>query len=89
MGENRMDDISKTKDLTDRELLLKAHEICCETLRSFCAHFNDRLPFADLPGARLSILLATAAKAINTSNAIRMLCVERPYFEEMNVLAEV
>jgi hypothetical protein len=81
-----MDDISKTKDLTDRELLLKAHEICCETLLSFCEHFNQRLPLADLPGARLSILLAAAAKAINTSHAIRMLCVERPYYEEMNVL---
>jgi hypothetical protein len=86
MGENRMNDISKTEDLTDRELLLKAREICCETLRLFCAHFNERLPLADLPGARLSILIATAAKAINTSDAIRMLCVERPYFEEMNVL---
>jgi Family of unknown function (DUF5677) len=81
-----MDDISKTKDPIDRELLLKAHEICCETLRSFCAHFNERLPLADLSKARISILLATAAKAINTSNAIRMLFVERPYFEEMNVL---
>jgi hypothetical protein len=81
-----MDDISKTKDLTDRELLLRAHEICCETLMSFCEHFNQRLPLADLPGARLSILLATAAKAINTSHAIRILCVERPYFEEMNIL---
>lgn len=81
-----MEDISKAKELTDRELLLRAHEICCETLLSFCEHFNQRLPLADLPGARLSILIATAAKAINTSNAIRMLCVERPYFEEMNVL---
>ena len=81
-----MDDSSKTKDLTDRELLLKAHEICCETLRLFCGHFNERLPLADSSGARLSILLATAAKAVNTSNAIRMLCLERPYFEEMNVL---
>jgi hypothetical protein len=81
-----MSDTSNTNDLTDRELLLKAHEICCETLRLFCIHFNQRLPLADLPGARLSILIATATKAINTSNAIRMLCVERPYFEEMNVL---
>src|SRR5580704_11419548 len=81
-----MGDISKTKDLTDRELLLRAHKICCETLLSFCEHFNQRLPLADLPGARLSILLATAAKAINTSHAIQMLCVERPYYEEMNVL---
>jgi hypothetical protein len=86
MGENRMDDTSTTDNLTDRELLLKVHEICCETLRLFCIHFNQRLPLADLPGARVSILLATAAKAINTSNAIRMLCVERPYFDEMNVL---
>ena len=81
-----MDDVSKTNELTDRELILKAHEICCETLRLFCTHFNQRLPLADLPGARLSILIATAAKAINTSNAILMLCVEKPYFEEMNVL---
>jgi hypothetical protein len=81
-----MDDISKAKELTDRELLLRAHEICCETLLSFCEHFNQRLPLADLPGARLSILIATAAKAINTSNAIRMLYVDRPHFEEMNVL---
>ncbi len=81
-----MIDTSNTNDLTDRELLLKVHEICCETLRLFRIHFNQRLPLADLPGARLSILIATATKAINTSNAIRMLCVERPYFEEMNVL---
>lgn len=81
-----MSDISRAKELTDRELLLRAHEICCETLLSFCEHLNRRLPLADLPSARLSILIATAAKAINTSNAIRMLCVERPYFEEMNVL---
>jgi hypothetical protein len=81
-----MDDISKTKDLTDRGLLLKAQEICCETLRLFCTSFNERLPLAGLPGARLSILIATAAKAINTSNAVRLLCLERPYVEEMNVL---
>lgn len=86
MERNGMDDISKADELTDRELLLRAHEICCNTLLSFCEHFNRRLPLADLPGARLSILIATGAKAINTSNAIRMLCVERPYFEEMNVL---
>jgi hypothetical protein len=82
-----MNGISKECELTDRELLLTAHEMSCETLLLFCEHFNQRLPLADLPGARLSILIATAAKAINTSNAIRMLCVERPYFEEMNVLA--
>jgi Family of unknown function (DUF5677) len=39
-----------------------------------------------LAGARLSVLIGTAMKAINTSNAIRMLCVERPYFEEMYIL---
>jgi hypothetical protein len=81
-----MDDISKTKDLTDREVLLKVHETCCGTMMSFCEHFNQRLPLSDLPGARLSIVLATAAKAFNTSDTIRMLCVERPYYEEMNVL---
>jgi len=81
-----MNDISTSNDLTDRELLLKAHETCCETLRLFCAYFNERLPLAGLPGARISILLATATKAVNTSNAIRMLSVEKPYFEEMNVL---
>jgi Family of unknown function (DUF5677) len=82
-----MDDSAKTGDLTDRELLLQAHEICCATLLTFCEHFNQRLPLADLPGARLSILVATAVKAINTSQAIRMLCVDgKPFYEEMNVL---
>jgi hypothetical protein len=72
-------------ELTNRALLLKAHEIACETLRLFCIHFNQRLPLEGLPGARLSILISTAAKSINSSNAILMLCTERPYFEEMYI----
>jgi hypothetical protein len=35
---------------------------------------------------RIRILIATAIKAVNSSHAIRLLCVERPYFEEMNIL---
>lgn len=80
-----MDETSR-KDLTDRELLLKAHEVSCETLRLFGTYFNERLPMEGLPGDRLCILIATAIKAINTSHAVRMLCTEKPYFEEMNVL---
>lgn len=76
-----------SNDLTDRELLLKIHEICCATLQLFCNHFNKSLPFANLAGSRTSILIATAIKAINTSHAICRLCAERPYFEEMNVVA--
>jgi hypothetical protein len=76
-----------SSDLTDRQLLLKIHEICCTTLHLFCNQYNDRLPLADLAGARISILIATAIKAINTSHAICRLCAERPYFEEMNVVA--
>jgi hypothetical protein len=79
-------DTGNGEELSNRELLLKAHEIACETLRLFSTHFNERLPLEGLPGARLSILIGTAAKAINSSNAIRMLCTEKPYFEEMYTL---
>jgi hypothetical protein len=81
-----MQDDKQKEQLTNRELLLKAHEIASEALRLFCTHFNQRLPLEGLVGARLSVLIGTAIKAINTSNAIRMLCVERPYFEEMYIL---
>jgi hypothetical protein len=74
------------QQLTDRELLPKGHEIASQTLLLFCNHFNERLPLEGLDGARLSVLIGTAMKAINTSNAIKMLCVERPYFEEMYIL---
>jgi hypothetical protein len=81
-----LQDDKHEKALTSRELLLKGHEVASQTLLLFCTHFNERLPLEGLAGARLSVLIATAMKAINTSNAIRMLCVERPYFEEMYVL---
>jgi hypothetical protein len=80
------EDVSTEAELTDRQLLLKAHEISCETLRLFCTHFNQQLPLEGLAGARISILIATAMKAINTSHAICRLCADRPYFEEMNVV---
>ena len=79
-------DTGSVEELSNRELLLKAHEIACETVRLFSIHFKQRLPLEVLPGARLSILIGTAGKAINSSNAIRMLCTERPYFEEMYIL---
>jgi hypothetical protein len=80
------EDVSHATELTERQLLLKAHEISCETLRLFCTHYNGRLPLEGLGGARISILIATAVKAINTSHAVCRLCAERPYFEEMNVV---
>jgi hypothetical protein len=80
------EDVSHATELTERQLLLKAHEISCETLRLFCTHYNERLPLEGLGGARISILIATAVKAINTSHAVCRLCAERPYFEEMNVV---
>jgi hypothetical protein len=73
-------------DLTGRKILLKAHDACCETLLQLSSHFNVRLPMEGLQGLRISILIATAIKAVNSSHAIRLLCVERPYFEEMNIL---
>jgi len=76
----------KYENLSSRELLLKGHEVASETLRLLCVHFNEKLPLADLAGARIAVLIGTAMKAINTSNAILMLCVERPYFEEMYIL---
>lgn len=80
------EEVSTKAELTDRQLLLKAHEISCATLQLFCTHFNQRLPLEGLAGARISILIATAIKAINTSHAVCRLCAERPYFEEMNVV---
>ena len=71
----------KSSGTDRRQLLLKAYEISCETLRLFCTHYNERLPLGGLTGARISILIATAVKAINTSHAVCRLCVERPYFE--------
>jgi hypothetical protein len=76
----------KSDDLTGREFLLKAHDACCETLLQLAGHFTVRLPMEGLQGLRISILIATAIKAVNSSHAIRLLCVERPYFEEMNIL---
>jgi Family of unknown function (DUF5677) len=84
-GKETMQD-EKYESLSSRELLLKGHEVSSETLRLFCVHFNEKLPLADLAGARVAVMIGTAMKAINTSNAIRMLCVERPYFEEMYIL---
>jgi hypothetical protein len=81
-----MPDEQQEERLSNRELLLKGHEIASETLRLFCTHFNERLPLEGLAGARLAVLIGTAMKAINTGNAIRMLCVERPYYEEMYIL---
>jgi hypothetical protein len=81
-----MSEERKSDDLTGREIMLKAHDACCETLLQLADHFNVRLPMEGLSGLRLRILIATAIKAVNSSRAIRLLCVERPYFEEMNIL---
>jgi hypothetical protein len=48
-------DTGSAEELSNRELLLKAHEIACETLRLFSIHFNQRLPLEGMPGARLNI----------------------------------
>ena len=81
-----MEDFLSTEQMPMRQLLLKIQEFSCDTIRLFVTHYEGRPLLEGFAEDRIVILIATALKTINTSQAICRLCAEKPYFEEMYVL---